>query len=201
MDSGHFQDMMDHIDEKVNLGAFPIDGPPLSPNDPYGWYYNGWFGQPRPTGLHGGIDFPAQDYAGAIYGPDLVAMYGGKVVEIKLNEDANGYYIVIEAVVDGKTIRYSYSHMHELPTHKGKELEVGDSIDAGDTVGVMGTTGKRKDGSPSSSGSHLHLGITELDPSTGEFITVNPDPNYKGPGRSGYDPAYGTGYIPVPYGW
>jgi murein DD-endopeptidase MepM/ murein hydrolase activator NlpD len=119
-------------------------------------------------------------------------MYGGKVVEVGTSS-SRGNYIIIEAVVDGQIIQFSYSHMDEPSNIKLTKNSDGSfnpvSIDAGDKVGVMGTTGS------GSTGSHLHLEVTIND------VRVNPDPNYKGPGRSGYDPADGTGYIPVPYGW
>ncbi len=183
MDSGHFQDMMDHIDEKVNLGAFPIDGDKRD-NDTEGWKFTSPYGMrfhpiQKKDKMHEGIDIGDNSYDKEAGGSDLVAMYGGIVIETGYEPDGHGYYVIIEAEINGKKVRYRYSHMHSAPN-----VTEGQEVDAGDKVGILGNSG-------GSTGAHLHLEITD------NGIHVNPDPNFTG--QSNYDPANGTGYIPVPY--
>ena len=80
-------------------------------------------------------------------------MADGKVYKKSYNPDGFGHLLIIEQN-DG--IRAYYAHMQ-----KESFLSKGDNVKAGDTIGVVGTTGK-------STGNHLHLefrkGDKRIDP-------------------------------------
>jgi murein DD-endopeptidase MepM/ murein hydrolase activator NlpD len=184
VDSGYFQDMMYYLDVNVNLGAFPIDGPQRGPND-RGWKFTSPFGMrlhpiKNEYIMHPGIDIGDNSYDEKTGGSDLVAMYGGTVIETGYDPNGHGYYVIIEAEINGKKVRYRYSHMHNAPN-----VTNGQEVDAGDKVGIVGSTG-------SSTGGHLHLEVTD------NGTTVNPDSNFTG--QQNYNPAKDpTNYIPSPY--
>lgn len=96
---------------------------------------------------HQGLDIAA---AG---GSQIIAVSSGKVVTRAYEANGFGYYIVIEQN-DG--IRAYYAHMRQA-----SYLSVGDTVKAGQTIGMVGTTG-------SSTGNHLHLefrkGTTRINP-------------------------------------
>ncbi len=85
---------------------------------------------------HNGIDIAAPG------GSQIVAVSDGKVVKKSYNPKGFGHLIVIE---NNDGIRAYYAHMQ-----KESFLEKGDKVKAGDTIGIVGTTGK-------STGNHLHL--------------------------------------------
>lgn len=118
------------------------------------------------------IDFASRNYADAdatIFTGDnipVIAAAGGKVVEVgggNNRGDFNGFYIVIDHDKDGS--RYTgfttrYLHLRQ-PAAKsnGVLLKVGDLLEQGDQIGIMGSTGKYLDGRPASSATHLHFGV------------------------------------------
>ena len=85
---------------------------------------------------HYGIDIAAPG------GSQIIAVADGKVSKISYNPDGFGHLIVIEQN-DG--IMAYYAHMQ-----KASFLKKGDKVKAGDTIGIVGSTGK-------STGNHLHL--------------------------------------------
>lgn len=97
---------------------------------------------------HDGIDIAS------IVGTPILSACNGKVITSKDLKNANreyvsyGRYVVIEALVDNKTIQVYYCHMSE------RLVEVGAIVKTGDQIGKMGSTGN-------SSGSHLHFEIRE----------------------------------------
>jgi Membrane proteins related to metalloendopeptidases len=97
--------------------------------------------------VHNGIDIAAPG------GSQIVAVASGTVVTNSYDPGGYGNLIVIEQS-DG--IRAYYGHMR-----KASFLEVGTKVKAGDTIGIVGTTGK-------STGNHLHLefrkGTQRIDP-------------------------------------
>ena len=99
--------------------------------------------------VHNGIDIAAPG------GSQIIAVAGGTVVTNSYDEGGYGNLIVIEQS-DG--IRAYYGHMR-----KASFLKVGTKVKAGDTIGIVGTTGK-------STGNHLHLefrkGTQRIDPLT-----------------------------------
>lgn len=108
-------------------------------------------------GKHDGIDIAS------VVGTPILSACDGKVITSTDLKNANreyvsyGRYIVIEALVNNKTIKVYYCHMSE------RLVEVGTVVKAGDQIGKMGSTGN-------SSGSHLHFEIRE------DNVAVNPLP-------------------------
>lgn len=115
---------------------------------------NGTKGRP-----HEGLDIVAPQ------GSRLVAMYGGKVVELrndykeqdavdKAEGWAKGNYIIIESPtgVEGSTLRHGYYHMRDV----SPGLSVGSDVVQGSALGSVGSTGN-------STGPHLHLTTTWVD--------------------------------------
>jgi murein DD-endopeptidase MepM/ murein hydrolase activator NlpD len=109
-------------------------------------YISSYFGQ-RNGKNHNGIDIAA----GA--GSQIIAVASGKVITKSYESGGYGYYIVIQQN-DG--ICAYYAHMKTASF-----LSVGDTVNAGDTVGMVGSTGN-------STGNHLHLefrnGSTKINP-------------------------------------
>lgn len=94
-----------------------------------------YFG-PRDGKNHYGLDIAAPG------GSQIIAVAAGTVVKNSYDYGGYGYFIVIEQN-DG--IRTYYGHMR-----KASFLSVGAKVKAGDTVGIVGSTGR-------STGNHLHL--------------------------------------------
>lgn len=106
---------------------------------------NGGFG-PRSapcdgcSSFHDGMDF------GGGNGTPIQAIADGTVVTATDNGGGYGSYVEIQHVVDGRTITSLYAHMQ----YGSLGLSVGESVAAGQFVGLTGTTGQ-------STGPHLHL--------------------------------------------
>ena len=96
---------------------------------------------------HGGIDIAAPG------GSQIIAVSDGKVIKKSYNPKGLGHLIVIE---NNDGVRAYYAHMK-----KESFLKKGDKVKAGDTIGIVGSTGK-------STGNHLHLefhkGDKKVDP-------------------------------------
>ncbi len=96
---------------------------------------------------HYGLDIAAPG------GSQIIAVADGKVVKKSYTPNGFGNLIIIEQN-DG--IRAYYAHMQ-----KESFLNIGDQVKVGDTIGIVGTTGK-------STGNHLHLefrkGDERIDP-------------------------------------
>ncbi len=95
----------------------------------------------------------------------MLAAAGGKVVFAgqASPEVGNGYYVVIDHDGDGVVstgFQTRYLHLANPPARKnGTLLTVGDTVQQGDQIGIMGTTGTLPNGQPSSTGVHLHFGV------------------------------------------
>lgn len=106
---------------------------------------NGGFG-PRSapcdgcSSFHDGMDF------GGGNGTPIQSIADGVVITATDNGGGYGSYVEIQHVVDGRTITSLYAHMQ----YGSLGLSVGDSVAAGQFVGLTGTTGQ-------STGPHLHL--------------------------------------------
>lgn len=106
---------------------------------------------------------------GGVYGQyntPVLAADGGKVIEVGGGNnpgDLNGFYIVIDHDSD-MDIRTGFStrylHLKQAAARKsGVILAVGNSVNRGDQIGIVGTTGKYADGTPTSTAEHLHFGV------------------------------------------
>lgn len=100
------------------------------------------------------------------YNTPVLAAAGGKVIEVGGGNnpgDFNGFYIVIDHDGDGNIntgFSTRYLHLKQYAARaNGNYLSVGDSVNQGDQIGVMGTTGKDTNGISTSSGVHLHFGV------------------------------------------
>ncbi|OHA84484.1 MAG: hypothetical protein A2481_04210 [Candidatus Yonathbacteria bacterium RIFOXYC2_FULL_47_9] len=128
---------------------------------------------PWPDAAHQGNNYFAIDIAwnnsGGVYGQyntPILAAAGGKVIEVgggNNNGDLNGFYVVIDHDSDGNIntgFTTRYLHLNQAAARaNGTLLAVGNSVNQGDQIGIMGTTGKTLDGTPTSTGVHLHFGV------------------------------------------
>lgn len=128
---------------------------------------------PWPDTAHQGGNYFSVDIAwnnsGSVYGQyntSILAAAGGKVIEVgggDNNGDLNGFYIVIDHDSDGNIntgFTTRYLHLKQAAARaNGTLLAVGNSVNQGDQIGIMGTTGKNSDGTPTSTGVHLHFGV------------------------------------------
>ncbi|PPL16061.1 M23 family metallopeptidase [Microterricola pindariensis] len=79
-------------------------------------------------------------------GTPIVAMADG-VVTVAANDSGGlGTHVDIQYVVDGQSVSSSYGHME----YGSMTVSVGETVSAGQLIGVVGTTGQ-------STGPHLHL--------------------------------------------
>lgn len=97
--------------------------------------------------------------------PVLVAA-GGKVIDVGGGNnpgDLNGFYIVIDHDSDGNIITgfsTRYLHLKQAAARaNGTPLAIGNSVNPGDQIGIVGTTGKYANGNPTSTAEHLHFGV------------------------------------------
>lgn len=101
---------------------------------------NGFHTASRPN--HDGFDMLAPG------GTPIYAVTGGTVIVSTESYSAYGAAIVIQSVVDGQTVTMTYGHM----TYGTRQVEVGDTVSAGQVIGGVGSTGR-------STANHLHLEI------------------------------------------
>ena len=117
--------------------------------------------QTQQTPQPSGYVFPVQDFQGKVQdhwgsvlggsdlfaprGTPVVAMRGGKVLESGYNT-IGGNAVLVQGD-DGN--QYYYAHFDKPPS-----VKVGDTVDAGTPIGVVGNTGDAQN-----TGTHLHIGI------------------------------------------
>lgn len=125
-------------------------------------------GAPWPDTAHQGVNYFSLDvtYSGSGYPTSVpvLAAAGGKVI-IKSNSGdsyPNGNYVIIDhdGYGDESTgFQTWYLHLADVPRRKnGTALQTGDTINQGDQIGFMGSTG-HLNGVPTSTGVHLHFGV------------------------------------------
>ncbi|MBQ9244892.1 M23 family metallopeptidase [bacterium] len=116
-------------------------------SDPYGWRVHPIKGEKI---FHSGIDIAAP------LGTPIYAILDG-VVEDACYKGPNGNMVRINhgKNVEGKEIRTINIHMNEYFVKKG------DIVKKGQKIGTVGSTGRYPNGKPSSTGPHLHFGISE----------------------------------------
>ena len=101
--------------------------------------------------MHNGVDL-------AVDHTPIYATRGGAVITAGWDDSA-GYWVVID---HGDGFRSVYMHMCKRPY-----VKKGDFVSAGHELGCVGTTG-------TSTGNHLHFGISQYNSSKGKFEYVNP---------------------------
>lgn len=115
--------------------------------------------------LHYGVDIvDPKNSTGKI---PIISMTNGVVENVGWN-DTGGYRVGIRS--KGGAYFY-YAHLSELPVH----LKKGDTIAAGDYIGLMGNTGYGIEGTSGKVPVHLHMGIAVKNEEGKEFW-VNPYP-------------------------
>ena len=131
----------------------PLPAGPAPPSETgYAWpYYSSistYFGEPRATGYHRGIDIDGFGNRGVPIG----AAADGTVVLAAWDDWGLGYHVIVEHT-DGS--RTKYAHLSEIWVSQGQY------VSQGDAVGTLGSTGY-------STGPHLHfelwIGGVPVDP-------------------------------------
>jgi murein DD-endopeptidase MepM/ murein hydrolase activator NlpD len=145
---------------------YPVDGKPgkaWKVTSKYGWRIHPKTGAKK---HHNGVDI---SQGGAV--TYLEAWADGKVVAVSENTDkaSAGNKIIVQSVVMGKKVTWTYFHM----VHKSIVVKKGQNIKAGQVVGKMGSTGF-------STGKHLHWEIW-----SGHRTA---QPNINSGGKGFYDP-------------
>jgi len=157
----------------------------------YRWQLSGEAGgyeclgeNPFPDHAHLGKNFFSYDfskkslkYGGTTEYPSstipILAPFSGTVIDRGGNDidDDRGYFITLD---HGNGFQTRYLHLSELAARANNTLlENGNTVNQGDQIGKMGTTGKYWDTKtqsyqPSSTGVHLHMNFWYKDPQTGE---------------------------------
>ena len=112
------------------------------------------------------ISWTNDGYTYGQYNTPVLAAAGGIVAEVGGGNNPgnlNGYYIAINHNGSqnpnvGFTTRYL--HLKQTAARaNGTLLVVGNSVNQGDQIGIVGTTGKDASGNPMSTAEHLHFGV------------------------------------------
>ncbi|KND49909.1 MAG: hypothetical protein AB197_00155 [Parcubacteria bacterium C7867-002] len=86
----------------------------------------------------------------------IYAAAGGKIVGLANNvRNPNGWFVKIDHDYDGNVntgFQTVYIHLKNQPN-----LSIGDVVQKGGQIGIMGTTGEDANGNPTSTGVHLHM--------------------------------------------
>ncbi|MCD8074152.1 MAG: M23 family metallopeptidase [Lachnospiraceae bacterium] len=128
-------------------------------------YENTWMFERTYGGLRGheGTDLiPAENLSG-VY--PVISMTDGVVEKVGWLEQG-GYRIGIRSTSGGY---FYYAHLDSY----AQEFEVGDSVDAGERLGLMGDSGYGEEGTRGMFAVHLHLGIY-IRTGQSEELSVNP---------------------------
>ncbi len=121
-------------------------------------YRNDW-GESRVQGKHEGTDVFAPE------GTKIRSITDGTLVEARGSDDRGwnslgGYTVMVEAAYDAGPIRRGdllyYAHMHSK-----SGLRPGDTVEAGEKLGEVGSTGQGPEGTRGRFQPHLHLGWYE----------------------------------------
>lgn len=148
-----------------NSAPFYLSNPVRS-----GFYITDPFNSPRPyaNGRHEGIDLRA------VLGgkpSEIVAAQRGVIDRLKTGDTGYGNYVRIRHEwADGSSWVTWYGHLSSI----NSSLEVGDVVEAGQRLGIAGTTGN-------STGVHLHLTLQHLNHGLKGYVVadvVNPTPYF-----------------------
>jgi peptidoglycan LD-endopeptidase LytH len=151
------------VTASLALPSSPEDSGPPEVHFPLPQRYEGSFandwGEARVQGRHEGIDIFAPE------GTPIHSITDGTVVRARGSEEngwnpLGGHTVMVEADYDAGPIRRGdllyYAHM-KSPAG----LEAGDSVEAGQKIGEVGTTGQGPEGTRGHFEPHLHLGWYE----------------------------------------
>lgn len=118
------------------------------------------FGNLRDYGPHEGLDLRSSYRS---WGDRALAAFPGKVVVAGWStaEPYYGYQVkTATPILDGYTLYINYAHM----VQGSLTVDVGDQVAVGQVLGFPDSTGKNADGTPSSTGDHLHFGVLLVGP-------------------------------------
>jgi transcription antitermination factor NusG len=142
--------------------------------------------RPNPTGpgteMHNGADFTDAQRLERTQDVEIIAIADGTVVEV-INGSLIGWTAAISH--EGKILSRC-QHMK----NGSLRVKVGDKIKKGQTIGIMGTTGR-------STAIHLHLGIKENSTAFNNGTWVDPVPYLTGAKRIGSDHPVNAVQTPV----
>ena len=119
-------------------------------SSPYGWRYHPI---KKRNIFHQGIDLAANANT------PVKAPIDGTVISAKW-EGAYGNCVRIKHTLDnGKEITTVYAHLNSFTRANGTILKAGQKVKQGEQIGRVGSTGKDKNGKPTSTGNHLHFEV------------------------------------------
>lgn len=104
------------------------------------WQENGFHTSSRPD--HNGLDMLAEALT------PIYSAHDGTVIRSTDDGGAYGAVVVVQGLVDGKSIITTYPHM----SYGTRQVQAGDTIKAGTVLGGVGTTGR-------STANHLHFEV------------------------------------------
>ncbi|MFQ6119818.1 MAG: M23 family metallopeptidase, partial [Methanosarcinales archaeon] len=148
----------------LKIGENEVTNDPIDTNYKY---YMRWYTGPKTKDNpdnHAGVDIVGEK-AGEIKGANVYAVENGKVIYAAKGKKGTGYggYGNVVAIKHDGFITV-YAHLKDIKTQKGK------SVNAGDTIGTVGNTGK-------STGPHLHYEVrntNKIDEKTNPLGQVYP---------------------------
>jgi len=140
--------MSNSADNSKNTWQKPVEYNRIS--SPYGLRYHPI---KKRNIFHQGIDLAANANT------PVKAPIDGTVVSAKW-EGAYGNCVRIKHKLEnGKEITTVYAHLNSFTTANGATLKAGQKIKQGEQIGRVGSTGKDKNGKPTSTGNHLHFEV------------------------------------------
>ena len=126
--------------------------------------FYGWRTHPitKVRSFHNGIDIAAKS------GVPVKALMDG-VVTFAAYQGPNGNCVRINhGLINGKTVTSTSIHLNTIKVTKGQEVK------QGHIIGTVGSTGKYPNGSPSSTGPHLHISVYENGQHVNPFKYIDP---------------------------
>jgi murein DD-endopeptidase MepM/ murein hydrolase activator NlpD len=118
---------------------------------------------------HKGIDFARANGGASIQGRPIIATRDGKIELLRYESDGDGFgnRIAIKSGNDPYLSRYGHLEDFAINPKTGLQFKQGDTVQAGDVIGYVGSTGR-------STGPHLHYEESYID-SNGEKTSRQPD--------------------------
>ncbi len=142
-------------DSASKAWSAPLDLENFRVSSGYGWRYFPGTGNE----MHDGIDWAKAHNVETVAGEPIYAAHAGKISKIQHGNEGFGNHIRIDHDGDLQTL---YAHASKL-----ENLKVGDTVQAGQKIAEVGTSGR-------STGNHLHFSI--YDKNIGTAYTKGIDP-------------------------